>query len=114
MEAKEKVVTDGGDAEEEHILRLRTLLRDLVRKLWRSHGCCQGTGDNPTDRGRRVYGQTHIGDGEFFGLNAVSFDVLNIGRFPSCRSITWVQTKKDCGSITAHEVSEGIPGGGTP
>ena len=34
MAAKEKVVTEGGDAEEEYILQLRALLRDLVR----SHG----------------------------------------------------------------------------
>ena len=40
MEAKEKVMTDGGDAEEKYIPLLRTLLRDPVRKLWRSHGCC--------------------------------------------------------------------------
>ena len=61
-----------------------------------------------------MYEQADMGDSELLGLNAVRFDVLNVGRFPSCRSIAWVQTKKDCGSITAHEVSEGIPGGGAP
>ena len=35
MEAKEKVVTDSGDAEEEYVLRLRALLHDLVRKKGR-------------------------------------------------------------------------------
>ena len=47
MAAKEKAVTDGVDADEEYILQLRVLLRDLVRKLWRFHGCCEGTGDRP-------------------------------------------------------------------
>ena len=47
MEAKKNVVTDGGDADEENVVQLRVLLRDLVRKLWRLHGRCEGTGDRP-------------------------------------------------------------------
>ena len=35
MESSERVMTEGGDAEEEYILRLRALLHDLVRKKGR-------------------------------------------------------------------------------
>ena len=35
MESSERVMTEGGDAEEEHVLRLRALLHDLVRKKGR-------------------------------------------------------------------------------
>ena len=77
-------MTDGGDTEEECILQLRVLLHGLGRKHWGWHGCCEGTGDRPADRGR-VHEQPDIGDSEFLGLNAVSFDVLNVGGFLSCR-----------------------------
>ena len=35
MESSERVMTEGGDAEEEYVLRLRALLHDLVRKKGR-------------------------------------------------------------------------------
>ena len=51
MEASERVMTEDGDAEGEHVNRLKGLLNDLVRKERRSYERCQGTGYRLADRG---------------------------------------------------------------